>query len=99
MSQRPEQTDELSQLKQALAALKKMRTKLEALERSRHEPVAIIGMACDFPGASDLESFWRLLRDGVNAVTEVPPNRWNVEDYYDPDPSAPGKSYARHGAF
>ncbi len=99
MSQRPEQTDELSQLKQALVALKKMRTKLEALERSRHEPIAIIGMACEFPGASDLESFWRLLRDGVNAVTEVPPNRWNLEDYYDPDPGAAGKSYARHGAF
>src|SRR3954451_13844847 len=100
MSQTPEQIADLSQLKQALLALKKMRVKLDAAERSRTEPIAIIGMACTFPGgANDPEAYWRILRDGVNAVTEVPANRWNIDDYYDADREAPGKTYARHGGF
>ncbi|HXA49906.1 MAG TPA: beta-ketoacyl synthase N-terminal-like domain-containing protein, partial [Candidatus Acidoferrum sp.] len=58
------------------------------------------GMACTFPGGgNDPEAFWRILRDGVNAVTEVPANRWNIDDYYDADREAAGKTYARHGGF
>jgi len=64
------------------------------------EPIAVVGLGCRFPGeASDPESFWRLLRDGVDAITEVPPDRWDVDAYYDPDPDAPGKMYTRHGGF
>jgi acyl transferase domain-containing protein len=100
MSQTPEQHDDLAQLKQAVLALKKMRAKLDAAERSRTEPIAIIGMACTFPGgANDPEAYWRVLRDGVNTVTEVPADRWNIDDYYDADRDAPGKTYARHGGF
>jgi acyl transferase domain-containing protein len=100
MKPEPKQTDDVAQLKQAVVALRKMRAKLDAAERSRTEPIAIIGMACSFPGgANDPELYWRVLRDGVDTVTEVPSNRWRIEDYYDPDPNAPGKSYARHGAF
>src|SRR4029077_12193700 len=43
-----------------------------------NEPVAIVAINCRFPGADDPESFWQLLRDGVDAVTELPPERWNV---------------------
>src|SRR5579859_3849255 len=52
------------------------------------EPIAIIGMACRFPGgASSLEAFWDLLQRGGEAITEVPAERWRSEDYYDPDPN------------
>jgi acyl transferase domain-containing protein/acyl carrier protein len=64
------------------------------------EPIAIVGMACRFPGGStDPDKFWALLRGGVDAVTEVPKDRWDVDAVYDPDPDAPGKTYSRWGAF
>jgi myxalamid-type polyketide synthase MxaE and MxaD len=61
--------------------------------------LAIVGMSCRFPGAPDLESFWSLCWNGVDAIGEVPPDRWDVNAYYDPDPRAAGKTYARWGGF
>ena len=71
------------------------------VERSAmDEPIAIIGMDCRFPGGADgPDAFWRLLRDGVDAVGEVPPDRWDVGAYYDPDPDVPGRIATRWGAF
>src|SRR5690606_11400204 len=64
------------------------------------EPIAIVGLGCRFPGgANDPESFWRLLHAGVDCVAEVPPDRWNVQELYDPDPNAPGKMITRWGGF
>ncbi|HEX5758690.1 MAG TPA: type I polyketide synthase [Thermoanaerobaculia bacterium] len=63
------------------------------------EPVAIVGMACRFPGAPDLGSYWRLLRDGVDAVTPIPPERWDADALYDADPAASGKMITRNGGF
>ena len=64
------------------------------------EPIAIIGLGCRFPGdANDPESFWRLLAGGVDAIREVPRERWDIDAYHDPDPGAPGKMYTRHGGF
>lgn len=64
------------------------------------EPIAIIGIACRFPGnANTPEQFWHLLQNGVDAVTEVPSARWNSSAFYDPDPETPGKMYTRSGAF
>ncbi|MBM3779486.1 MAG: AMP-binding protein, partial [Acidimicrobiia bacterium] len=64
------------------------------------EAIAVIGMACRFPGgASDVDTFWTLLEGGIDAVGAVPPERWDTEALFDPDPDAPGKLYARHGAF
>ena len=72
----------------------------EAVLRTWREPVAVIGMACRFPGgASDPDRYWRLLLDGVDAITEVPPGRWAIDDYYDPDREAPGKMFSRWGGF
>ncbi len=64
------------------------------------EPIAIIGMGCRFPGGVDSpEAFWKLLRDGVDAISEVPPARWDIDAFYDPDPEAPGKMATRYGGF
>src|SRR6185295_1249400 len=61
--------------------------------------IAIIGLGCRFPGAASPADYWRLLREGKDAVGEVPPDRWNIDEYYDPDPEAPGKMYTRDGGF
>ena len=63
------------------------------------EPIAIIGIGCRFPGAKDPEAFWQLLRDGVDAITEVPANRWDIESFYDPDSAQPDKMNTRWGGF
>ncbi|NEN99848.1 MAG: polyketide synthase, partial [Moorea sp. SIO3I7] len=63
------------------------------------DPTAIIGIGCRFPSAGNPESFWHLLRHGVHTITEVPPNRWDVDALYDPDPATPGKMNTRWGAF
>ncbi|PZN81690.1 MAG: short-chain dehydrogenase [Candidatus Methylumidiphilus alinenensis] len=94
------QTTELNALQRATMALKQMRAKLDSLELARTGPIAIIGMACRFPGGSDTpEAFWQNLRDGVDAVADIPPDRWNLDEFYDPEPGAPGKMYTRQGAF
>jgi myxalamid-type polyketide synthase MxaE and MxaD len=69
------------------------------MRAARSAPVAIVGIGCRFPGASSPEAFWELLRDGVDAVAEVPSGRWDLEALYDPDPEAPGRTYSRHGGF
>jgi len=63
------------------------------------EAIAIIGIGCRFPGAKDARAFWNLLRNGVDAIREVPAQRFNLHDFYDPDPAAPGKMVTRWGGF
>ncbi|HEU4594643.1 MAG TPA: type I polyketide synthase, partial [Pyrinomonadaceae bacterium] len=63
------------------------------------EPIAIIGMACRYPGAENPSAFWRLLRGGVDAVRETPADRWDVDAFYDEDAQAPGKMNTRWGGF
>src|ERR1035438_655537 len=67
--------------------------------KPRNEPIAVVGMACRFPGGRNAGEFWDFLARGGNAVTEIPPERWDVDAYYDPDPDAKGKMYTRCGAF
>ena len=62
-------------------------------------PVAIIGMGCLFPGAEGLSRYWSLIRNGVDAITDVPQSHWSVADYFDSDPKAPDRTYARRGGF
>ena len=95
-----EQEQPLSPLQKALIALKDARSKLEKYEAQSKEPIAIIGMSCRFPGGvNSPEAFWQLINDGVDAIAEVPLARWNIDDYYDSDPDAPGKLYTRDGGF
>jgi acyl transferase domain-containing protein/acyl carrier protein len=96
----PESQNELNQLRQALSALKKARTRLDSIEKSQKEPIAIIGMGCRFPGgANSPDDFWRLLESGTDAISQVPADRWNIDNVYDDDPTAPGKMSSRWGGF
>ncbi|MBI1357397.1 MAG: SDR family NAD(P)-dependent oxidoreductase [Acidobacteria bacterium] len=89
-----------SSAKRALAMIRELQAQVDALQSGRTEPIAVVGLGCRFPGgAQDAESLWRLLCDGVDAVTEVPADRWDVDAYYDPDPSVPGKMCTRWGSF
>jgi acyl transferase domain-containing protein len=64
------------------------------------EAIAIVGAACRFPGeASDLDSFWRLLRSGIDGVVRVPSERWDADALFDEDPMAAGKISSRWGGF
>jgi acyl transferase domain-containing protein/acyl-CoA synthetase (AMP-forming)/AMP-acid ligase II/acyl carrier protein len=64
------------------------------------EPVAIIGIGCRLPGGADgPDAFWQLLGEGRDAVTEVPADRWKAEDFFDEDPTVPGRTTTRWGGF
>ncbi|MFJ8504362.1 SDR family NAD(P)-dependent oxidoreductase [Streptomyces avermitilis] len=64
------------------------------------DDIAIISMACRFPGgADDPEALWRLLTAGEDAISEVPAGRWDTQGLYDPDPEATGKAYTLRGGF
>jgi acyl transferase domain-containing protein/aryl carrier-like protein len=66
----------------------------------RREPIAVVGIGCRFPGrASDPARFWNLLETGVDAITEIPSDRWNLRAFHDSDLSKPGKTYSRWGGF
>ncbi|MEM1252990.1 MAG: amino acid adenylation domain-containing protein [Cyanobacteria bacterium P01_H01_bin.21] len=94
-----ERIQSLSPKRLALLAYE-LQSQLESIEQARTEAIAIVGVGCRFPGGvNDPEAYWQLLSSGQNPITEVPPDRWDVDAYYDPDPSAPGKAYTRHGGF
>lgn len=77
-----------------------LQARVDALENQRVEPIAIVGMSCRFPGgANSPEQFWELLQNGVDAISEIPPDRWKIDEYYDPDPEKPGKISTRYGGF
>jgi acyl transferase domain-containing protein len=100
MSPTPDPATPLSADKQTLLALRKLRARVDELERARSEPIAIIGVGCRFPGGADgPDAYWRLLHEGGDAIVEVPPDRWDIDAFYDPDPEAPGKMYTRYGGF
>ncbi|NEQ95268.1 MAG: acyltransferase domain-containing protein [Cyanothece sp. SIO2G6] len=61
--------------------------------------IAVIGMACRFPGARNYEEFWANLENGMNSITEIPVDRWNLEDYYSADPEKPNTTASKWGGF
>ncbi len=62
-------------------------------------PVAIVGMASLFPQAKNLQEYWSNIIGKADCITDVPPSRWDVSAYYDPDPKAPDKTYCKRGGF
>jgi acyl transferase domain-containing protein/acyl carrier protein len=70
-----------------------------SLGSAESELIAIIGIGCRFPGSSGPEAFWQSIRDGRDEITEVPADRFNLNEVYDPDPAVPGKINTRWGGF
>ena len=100
MSQGQEIQEQLSPLKRAILELREMRAKLDEMDRRQKEPIAIVGIGLRLPGgAHDESSLWQMLADGVDAISEIPADRWDLDAYYDLDPDRPGKMNTRHGAF
>ncbi|MGV9271354.1 type I polyketide synthase [Kitasatospora sp. NPDC003701] len=91
----------LNHLQWATAELYKYRERANLAEQREREPIAIIGMSCRYPGGvRSPEDLWRLVTDGVDALTPFPADRsWDVDGLYDPDPDKSGASYVRSGGF
>ncbi|NER93853.1 MAG: type I polyketide synthase, partial [Symploca sp. SIO1B1] len=90
----------ISNEQRLLLKIKQATAKLHEIQAAAREPIAIIGMGCRFPGAASTpEAFWDILQNGVDAIAEVPKDRWHLDDYYNPDPDIPGKMSTRCGGF
>jgi len=100
MKKSEDNVSNLSPLQRSMLVIEGLKSKLKALEYAKTEPIAIVGMACRFPGgANNPQKFWQLLSNGIDTITEVPKERWDIDAYYDPNPDTPGKTYSRYGAF
>ncbi|MDJ1179175.1 type I polyketide synthase [Roseofilum sp. BLCC_M91] len=66
-----------------------------SIEKKDIAGIAIIGIACRFPGAKDYHQFWQNLEQGINSITEIPEHRWNIKEYYSPNPQTPNKTISK----
>src|SRR5437660_5737401 len=100
MNNTPGHEKNLTAEQRALLALRRMRARVEALEHEKSEPIAIIGMGCRFPGkANTPESFWLLLKDGKDAIAQPATKRWDIDAYFERDPSLAGRIATQWSGF
>lgn len=86
-------------LARAMHAIEGLQERLEQQQRDQHMPIAVVGMGCRFPGGEDLHAFWQLLEQGRDAISKVPSDRWDADDFYDVDPETVGHCVTREGGF
>jgi acyl transferase domain-containing protein/acyl carrier protein len=90
----------MKQLKEALVAIRKLKTDLRDERARNSEPLAVIGMSMRFPGGvKNAEQYWKLLSGGIDAITDIPADRFNARDLYDPELSTSGKINVLQGGF
>ncbi len=68
-------------------------------ENNQMKPLAIVGIGCLFPKANNAEEYWANIREGVDAITDIPETHWKPSDYFDEDKSAPDMTYGKRGGF
>ena len=73
--------------------------KSNIVNQLQQTPIAIVGMASIFPQSHNLQQYWQTIVEKEDCITDVPPSRWNIDDYYDPDPTVPDKTYCKRGGF
>jgi acyl transferase domain-containing protein/NAD(P)-dependent dehydrogenase (short-subunit alcohol dehydrogenase family)/acyl carrier protein len=88
-----------TQLARQHEAIKKARQQIESLSARVHQPIAIVGLGCKLPGAEGPGALWDLLIAGQEALCDVPPERWEIDAYYAPDPGTQSKTYARRAGY
>src|ERR1700679_1004184 len=99
MSNLLERLGRLTQKQLLLLAFDQQR-QLEAARQRRPDAIAVIGIGCRFPGGGDgPRAFWELLREGRDAIREVPGDRWDIDSVFDADPDAPARMSVRSGGF
>ena len=69
------------------------------MKSSSPTAIAIVGVGAVLPDAPDARAFWKNIKEGRYSISDVPPDRWNPDIYYDPDPRAPNKTYSRIGGW
>jgi acyl transferase domain-containing protein len=71
-----------------------------ANQNPNNEPIAIIGIGCNFPGGlRDPDGYWRFIEAGKDAIQETPASRWSLQRFYSPVPSVPGKTHSKWGGY
>ena len=99
MSDSNKRIEKLSPLKRALFAVEEMRKKLEKIQNEKREPIAVIGIGCKFPKANGVNEYWDLLVNGIDAISKVPKERWDIDKFYSSESGEKGKMTTRYGGF
>lgn len=87
-------------IQQSLVSIRNLKEQVAKAKQADNEPIAIIGMGCHFPGNCNTpEQFWEFLKSGKDGITNIPSDRWNVEEYYSPVRGQTGKMYIKQGYF